>query len=456
MLIYVIGDVMLDSYELFRAVKLSPEAPVPVVQSFDTFDRLGGAANVAANVSLNNFECVLIGRVGRDAAGDSLKKICIEANIEFREISSPSDVTITKRRLVVDGQHLLRIDNEKFKEPSDDLNRLIKDVEPNSIVILSDYNKGLLENIGELIQTCKNKNCFIIVDPKRPDFSIYRGASLITPNLKEFEVLSNKLKGSLADKCNKVRELYNIENILVTLSENGMFLSTPEGNLNFPSVAQEVVDITGAGDVVVSHIAMWYAKGFLLRDACLRANFAAGYAVGQLGTVAVKLADAERVLSVSNKLNSLGDVDDLSKIVLEKNSGKRIVFTNGCFDILHAGHIDYLIASKSYGDILVVGLNSDASVMNLKGPKRPIISEKFRREMLLALEVVDYVIIFSGDTPLGLIQDIAPNTLTKGADWKNKKVAGADFVLNQGGSVEFIDFKTNISTSNIVNKILEN
>lgn len=458
----VVGDVMLDRYWYGSSTRISPEAPVPVVNVNEIEARAGGAANVAINLSSLGIPCELVGIVGEDEAGESLANILDEKNVQTRFITTTNAPTITKLRVLSRHQQLLRVDFEKGYADVDQgrvLQALRHAMEDSKVVICSDYGKGVLSSVPAMIKAARLKQIPVLIDPKGTDFTKYRGATLLTPNMSEFEAVVGKVKNNddLVAKALKLIQDIELDALLVTRSEDGMSLIVPgKVPLHIPTYAREVYDVTGAGDTVIATLAACLASGEDLPTSCAIANRAAGIVVGKLGTSTVSPQELAADLKTGHHEIYKGVVSEeelLSEVNRLKGQGKRIVMTNGCFDILHKGHVDYLQKARALGDVLIVAVNSDKSVQKLKGPTRPIVSLENRMEVLAALGCVDFVVPFSEETPQRLISEVLPDILVKGGDYQVEQIAGHKEVLANGGKVEILNFVDNCSTTSIVNKI---
>ena len=459
----VIGDVMLDRYWHGSASRVSPEAPVPVVQVANREDRPGGAGNVALNIAALGSAVRLVGVVGDDEAGLELLSRLKAAGVYCDFLQSKEKPTITKLRIISQHQQLIRLDFEKAFEASDIIGLQDKAkslVDDSQVMVLSDYGKGALQDINDLIDLGRSRNIPIIVDPKGTDFTKYRGATLITPNLTEFEAVmgGSHNEEELVNKgLRLVREL-NLEAILITRGEHGMTLIRPDSpELHLPARAQEVFDVTGAGDTVISVLAASMAAGDGFADATALANLAAGLVVGKLGTAAISGPELRRaMLADQNSGRGVMTAEQLQIVVQDaKAHGEKIIFTNGCFDIIHAGHVGYLADAKQLGDRLVVAINDDDSVRRLKGAGRPINPVERRMAVLAGLEAVDWVVSFSEDTPEPLLESLQPEVLVKGGDYTKDQVVGGSYVESYGGMVRVLEFLDNCSTSAIMEKIKE-
>ena len=459
----VIGDVMLDRYWHGSASRVSPEAPVPVVKVANREDRPGGAGNVALNIAALGSAVRLVGVVGDDETGLELLSRLKAAGVYCDFLQSEEKPTITKLRIISQHQQLIRLDFEKAFEASDIIGLQDKAkslVDDSQVMVLSDYGKGALQDINDLIDLGRSRNIPIIVDPKGTDFTKYRGATLITPNLTEFEAVmgGSHNEEELVNKgLRLVREL-NLEAILITRGEHGMTLIRPDSpELHLPARAQEVFDVTGAGDTVISVLAASMAAGDGFADATALANLAAGLVVGKLGTAAISGPELRRaMLADQNSGRGVMTAEQLQIVVQDaKAHGEKIIFTNGCFDIIHAGHVGYLAVAKQLGDRLVVAINDDDSVRRLKGAGRPINPVERRMAVLAGLEAVDWVVSFSEDTPEPLLESLQPEMLVKGGDYTKDQVVGGDYVKSYGGVVRVLEFLDNCSTSAIMEKMKE-
>ncbi|WP_283447217.1 D-glycero-beta-D-manno-heptose-7-phosphate kinase [Helicobacter pylori] len=452
--ILVVGDLIADYYLWGKSERLSPEAPVPVLEVKKESKNLGGAANVANNLISLKAKVFLCGVVGDDLEGkhfiSALKTRGIDAS---GVLIDKTRCTTLKTRIIAQNQQIARVDKE-IKDPLNaDLRKKLLDFFTEKIqeidgVILSDYNKGVLD--FELTQTmialANQHHKLILCDPKGKDYSKYSHASLITPNRAELEhALHLKLDShaNLSKALQILKETYQIAMPLVTLSEQGIAFLEKGELVNCPTIAKEVYDVTGAGDTVIASLTLSLLELKSLKDACEFANAAAAVVVGKMGSALVSLEEIALILNQTHP-----KILPLEKL-LEILDQQKIVFTNGCFDILHKGHASYLQKAKALGDILIVGLNSDNSVKRLKGDKRPIVSEKDRAFLLASLSCVDYVVVFEEDTPIKLIQALKPDILVKGADYLNKEVIGSEFAKE----TRLMEFEEGYSTSAIIEKI---
>ncbi|PCI75089.1 MAG: bifunctional heptose 7-phosphate kinase/heptose 1-phosphate adenyltransferase [SAR86 cluster bacterium] len=457
----VIGDVMLDRYWHGAASRISPEAPVPVVQVGNQEDRPGGAGNVALNIAALGAAATLIGVVGKDDNAKVLESRLTAAGVYCEFLHSRDKPTITKLRVISQHQQLIRLDFEdKFDEQDvADLQSLATSLLPSAqALVLSDYAKGALQDVAALIGLARKQNIPIIVDPKGTDFEKYRGSTLITPNLSEFESVVGRCANEeeLVSKGLKLMSDLELQAILITRGEHGMTLLRPDSEeLHLPARAREVFDVTGAGDTVISVLASALAAGDDLAEATAIANLAAGLVVGKLGTAAISGPELRRaILAEQDSGMGVMTAEQLSIAVHDaKAHGEKIVFTNGCFDIIHAGHVGYLSEAKKLGDRLVVAINADDSVTRLKGSGRPINPVERRMAVLDGLEAVDWVVNFEEDTPEELLKSLQPDILVKGGDYSLEQVVGGEYVLSYGGEVKALEFLDDCSTSAIVEKM---
>ena len=459
--IVVFGDVMLDRYVSGSVDRVSPEAPVPVLKPIKEEIRLGGAANVALNLSSLGSKVSLIGISGKDSSSAQIIKLLKENKIKSELVKS-SLPTITKLRLLSSKQQLLRVDNEEefTKDDWSSVKRRFDksiSLKSNNLLIISDYGKGTLQDIPAVIRKAKKLNKTVLVDPKGDNFSKYKGADVITPNFSEFigEVGPVKSEREITTKAKSLIKSLNLGALLVTRGSDGMTLFNKEkGKVvrsDFPTQAKEVFDVSGAGDTVIASLAAALSAGFDMSSAVKLANVAAGIVVGKSGTATASLSEIEPHFSGEEFISSLSEVKKRSSML--KQDRKRVVFTNGCFDILHAGHVHYLEAAKKLGDELVVGLNSDSSVKSLKGKGRPVNNLEQRAKVLSSLRCVDKVVSFSDETPLKLIKAIKPDVLVKGGDYKVKGVVGHKEIKSWGGVVKIIPLVPGLSTTKIIKKL---
>jgi D-beta-D-heptose 7-phosphate kinase/D-beta-D-heptose 1-phosphate adenosyltransferase len=459
--ILVIGDVMLDQYWLGDTSRISPEAPVPVIRVTASETRLGGAANAALNAHSLGAAVTLAGIAGNDEHGAQLKKLLGEKGITDHLHTAANARTISKLRMISRNQQLVRADFEEetpAEVVADFTTRCIEALPGHQLVLLSDYQKGALGQCAAIIAAARKANIPVVVDPKGSDFTRYRGAFLLTPNMGEFEAIVGKCRTEqemFTKAAQLIREI-DLQALLLTRSEKGMTLFLKDGSHHhFNASAREVFDVTGAGDTVIATLATALASGTPLEQAALFANTAAGIVVGRMGAATV--TPLELKLALENPANGptgITTAKQLKELVsFEKSLGKKIVFTNGCFDILHSGHVQYLAEARALGDRLIVAINSDASVKRLKGPTRPINTLEDRMAVLSSLKAVDWVVSFESDTPEELLREIRPDILAKGGDYAISQVVGADIVLGYGGEIKVLSLQQGISTTNIIDSI---
>ena len=458
--VVVAGDVMLDRYLFGSTGRISPEAPVPVVHVHETDDRPGGAANVAVNLAALGAATSLVGVVGKDSAADSLASILGDQIIECAFAIADDRPTIKKTRVQSRGQQLIRLDEENAAAMSGDAmtSTLKGTLDGAGAVVLSDYGKGALADVVDMIAACRDAGVPVLVDPKGTDFSKYRGASLITPNQSEYEAVAGKSDSDedLVARARAMMDELELDALLVTRSEKGMLLVEAGSEPLFLSTqAREVYDVTGAGDTVIATLAGALASGQNLSSAAALANIAAGLVVRKIGVATVTLGEISAALHERGQGGrGLVELDALLALVREaRERNERIVMTNGCFDVLHAGHVSYLEEAKSLGDRLIIAVNDDDSVRRLKGESRPINSLEDRLLVLAGLAAVDWVVPFSEDTPADLISALLPDVLVKGGDYKPEEIAGATDVLQNGGEVRVLAFRDGLSSSRIINKL---
>lgn len=467
--ILVIGDIMLDRYLIGNVNRISPEAPVPVVLLKTSEDRAGGAANVAANLSGLGLQTEIIGCVGQDVTGSILKNIIAESGIDTGNITaSAARPTVSKTRVMSGNQQIVRIDDESAAAFSpDENNQLLSSVtkalnRQPAMVILSDYAKGVLSESSckIIIAQCKQLGIPVIADPKGRDYSKYKGANTLTPNKKETaEACGVNIDHTetLLDAAEQLKKSLDLDFLAVTRGEEGISLIGDKLIQHIPATAKKVFDVSGAGDTVIATLAAGLVHGLNPHDALQLANIAAGIVVGKVGTVPVTQAELLKALvseDGQSQADKICDEAQLAELVSRwKANHQRIVFTNGCFDLLHAGHVTYLEAAKKTGDKLILGLNTDRSVSALKGPTRPVVHEGDRARVLAALASVDAVILFDEDTPLQLIDAIRPDVIVKGDDYTEEQVVGGTEVKSWGGSVKLIPLVQGRSTSNIIKKL---
>jgi D-beta-D-heptose 7-phosphate kinase/D-beta-D-heptose 1-phosphate adenosyltransferase len=462
--ILVIGDAMLDQYFFGSIDRISPEAPVPVFSVKEIENKLGGAANVVNNIINFGVKTSLISSVAKDKSGEILLELLKQKKITSNIIFKKNDVTTTKIRSVVGSQQLLRQDFDaklisltKLEELKI-INKINKNI---SVIILSDYGKGFLPPAlcQKIISKANKENIPVLVDPKGNDISKYKNAFAVTPNKKEALSFTNMEDGVPHEKIlNKLRKENNIKNIIETNGENGINLYSDECHKKFPAVSpKQVFDVSGAGDSVISTIAASLHAGFNIESSLTLANIAAGAVISKIGTEPVSLDDLKDFFVTkdtnlaSNKILKLDEMK--SKAVQLKKQGKTIGFTNGCFDILHSGHVSYLNEAKKNVDFLILGLNTDHSIKKIKGSSRPIVDQKNRAQVLSGLSSVDAIVFFNENTPIKLIKTIQPHFLIKGNDYKVEEVVGHKEIKKWAGKVMLIDLIPGQSSTNIIKKI---
>lgn len=458
--VLVAGDVMFDRYWYGATGRISPEAPVPVVKVEQEEGRPGGAGNVAANIVSLGGRATVVGAVGRDEAAARLRKALGERGVDCDFVELDGIETTTKLRVISRHQQLIRLDFESTDRDIDAAlfnARAASALPGHQVLILSDYAKGTLGDPQALIRAAREAGVPVLVDPKGRDFQRYRGATLLTPNLSEFEAIVGPCRDedTLVEKARRLREELELEALLVTRSEHGMTLVANDGVHHLPAQALEVFDVTGAGDTAIAVLAAGLAAGLPLPDAAALGNFAAGLVVARLGAASV--TPTELKLAVKHRTGGATGIleeDELVEAVRDaRQRGERVVMTNGCFDILHAGHVAYLQEARALGDRLVVAVNTDESVRRLKGPERPIVPLAQRMAVLEALDAVDWVVPFGTDTPRELIARVKPDILVKGGDYRPEEIAGYEEVIQAGGEVRVLRFEEGISTTGIISRI---
>jgi D-beta-D-heptose 7-phosphate kinase/D-beta-D-heptose 1-phosphate adenosyltransferase len=460
----VIGDLMLDEYVLGAVERISPEAPVPVVRVRATEFRLGGAANVARQVAALGARVTLAGVVGADTAGEELIRLCNSAQIDTRAVLEvPDRRTTRKLRVLGHAQQLVRLDWEDAKpctpHTAARLMSALSDGDPPDVIILSDYAKGVItpETFAGVMRV--RGRVPVVVDPKHRDFTRYRGATALTPNLRELEAAAGRTlavhdTATIAAVARSLAQAAELEAMLVTLSEHGMLLVPVDGpEIAIPAVQRAVFDVTGAGDTAIAVLSLSLASQAPFAAAVELANAAAGVSVGQVGAVAVDAAAIRDALATRPDGKILGREALASRAASWRMAGKRIVLTNGCFDLLHAGHLSLLGQAARLGDVLVLAINSDASVRRLKGSERPVVSQADRAALLAALSFVDAVTIFEEETPIEVLRSVRPDVLVKGADYQLTEVVGRELVEANGGRVVLVPLVPEKSTTALVERI---
>ncbi len=459
--VLVVGDVMLDRYWYGPTSRISPEAPVPVVKVETVEERPGGAANVAMNIAALGAGSRLIGLTGEDDAAQVLSKTLKDVRVDCDFVTLKSHPTITKLRVLSRNQQLIRLDFEEGFEQVDAApmhEKMRQSLSRSGAVVLSDYGKGALDSVQQMITLAREANVPVLIDPKGTDFARYRGATLLTPNLSEFEAVVGKCKteNEIVERGMQLIADCDLSALLVTRSENGITLLQPsKAPRHLPTLAQEVFDVTGAGDTVIGVLAAALAAGDSLEEACFLANAAAGVVVGKLGTSTVSIVELENAIRARPErgFGIMTEAELKDAVAMARQRGEKVVMTNGVFDILHAGHVSYLANARKLGDRLIVAVNSDASTKRLKGDSRPVNPQENRMIVLGALEAVDWVVLFEEDTPQRLIASVLPDLLVKGGDYKPEDIAGSKEVWANGGDVRVLNFEDGISTTNIIKTI---
>jgi D-beta-D-heptose 7-phosphate kinase/D-beta-D-heptose 1-phosphate adenosyltransferase len=465
--VLVIGDLMLDRYILGDVDRISPEAPVPVLRHAQRYERAGGAANVAMNLAGLGCQAVLAGFWGNDGEQQDLAALLAAGKVDTAGVVMTEQPTTSKTRIVGRRQQLLRLDIESSESPRvQDRRKLWEKLEPLltkvHAIVLSDYAKGVLskELCESVILHARAMSIPVLADPKTSDFSRYSGATMVCPNLKELSeataVDANHMEALLV-AGELQRKEHELRYLAVTMSEKGIRLLSDEGMYASPARAREVFDVSGAGDTVIATLAVGLAAKLDVKTAVELANLAAGIVVGKVGTVPIARHELVAALTPSSGIRSGEKVltrEQLERRVAEwRAAGETIVFTNGCFDLLHVGHVTLLEECRSFGSKLVLGLNTDGSVQRLKGPTRPVVGERERARVMSALAAVDAVVLFDEDTPLELIRALRPDVLVKGGDYNVETVVGHEVVLAAGGRVEIVPTVEGFSTTNLVRKL---
>ncbi len=461
--VLVVGDVMLDRYWFGETSRISPEAPVPIVKINQLDERPGGAGNVALNIAALGANVSLLGVAGNDDAAYQLENQLAKANVTHRILQNANARTITKLRVMSRHQQLIRLDFEE-KFPAFNMEIFLQHYEQylltTHLVILSDYGKGTLACAPELIRRAKKANIPVFVDPKGLDFSIYRGATAITPNYKEFEAIVGLCytEHDIATKAHHFLTEQAIDALLLTRGERGMTLIQKNmDEIQLPAHAREVFDVTGAGDTVIAVLGAAEDAGATLPEDMTLDNLAASLVVAKLGAASVNASELQAALiDTPHAPTSIMSEEQLVLAAAKaRANGQRIVFTNGCFDILHAGHVTYLQQAKQLGDYLIVAVNSDHSVTRLKGSSRPINNREQRMAVLAGLGAVDWVTSFTEDTPERLLKLLQPDILVKGGDYQPDQVVGADIVFAYGGEVRVLGLVKDLSTTSMIDRMVK-
>lgn len=466
--ILVIGDVMLDKYFFGISKRISPEAPVPVLLRKNEKIVLGGASNVAINIKKAKQNVSILTVVGNDANADTLISILKENQIDTSLVLKDHNrcTTVKNRFIGQNNIQMFRYDEESNEKINNDLSNKIFEILENKIkefdtVVISDYNKGLLDvyNTSIIIDIANKYNVKTLIDVKEPSYDKYKNAYLIKPNLNELNELTKMpvtTDEEIVLACNELMKNTSCKYVLATRGKDGMTLVSENNVKHFKCLSREVYDVTGAGDTVISYLAVGLSNNIELNNVIQIANYAAGVGVSKMGTYAVTIDEIKKYIKDENDTDYDEKVVTVEELVekLKEKRDKTIVFTNGCFDIFHVGHARYLKDASKLGDYLIVGVNSDNSVKRLKGEKRPIVNENERMELLAALEFVSFVVMFDEDTPYNLISKIKPNIITKGGDYNPDEVVGKDIVESYGGKVVICPLVEGKSTTNIIEKIL--
>lgn len=466
--IMCVGDVMLDRYFYGNVTRISPEAPVPIMRADHIDAMLGGAANVARNITAMDGQCSLFSAIGSDPTGNEILALLKQESriIPFIEIEKER-ASISKIRYIGNEQHLLRVDHERITKIRGDsssrmLRSIAEELDNYSTLVISDYGKGVLneELSSAIVKVARDKSCIIIVDSKSKNLMPYDGAYIITPNFHEFCEIAGRIlvnDSEMGVAAEQIMHKYNITWILVTRGKDGMTLFGVDGEMHhIQSRANEVYDVSGAGDTVVAALALGISAGLKVPEAAYLANIAAGIAVGRVGTAAVSIQDLRLALIADQRIGGIQKIMPLSeaaeRVSQWKRAGKRIGFTNGCFDLLHGGHLNFLHSAREQCDKLVVAINDDESVKMLKGIGRPVQNELDRALMMASLSTVDLVVLFGGATPTYVIKNLKPEVMFKGSDYRKEDIAGADIVEANGGYIVILPRSEGYSTSQLIEK----
>lgn len=466
--VLVFGDYMLDKYSVGDVTRISPEAPVPILKINKELSKLGGAGNVINNIVSLSGKVRAFGFLGKDNEGDIIIKLLKDKKVDIKYIKQYKELpTVVKTRVVSKNQQFLRIDKEEkpskkiIDEYYEFVKKNIKSIfNKIDILVISDYDKYSVSNdiCKLLINYSRKNNIPVIIDPKGDDYSKYKNANILTPNLKELSLAVKKnllTDDDIKKYGSKLKKDLKIDNLLVTMSEKGIGLINENNKLlNFKAIEKEVIDVSGAGDTVVAIVSLLTALNYDINDICKLSNIAASIVISKFGTSTVSLNELIKNIYDSNNFK-YQSIESLKYIVDDlKEKNKKIVFTNGCFDMLHVGHLSSLKQAKEFGDILIVAVNSDKSVKENKGDLRPIIKEEDRIKMLCELECVDYVVLMNEKTPEKIISLLKPDISVKGEDWKNKEVPELKVLKSYGGKLKFIKLEPNYSTTKIIERVL--
>ena len=472
--VLVVGDVMLDRYLWGDVERISPEAPVPVFRVKEKTEAAGGAGNIVSNLVGLGCSVTLVSVCGDDEAGDRLAAVLKNERVTHWILKDQTRPTITKTRAMARSQQLLRLDEEQTSPLSSEMRKKVVELaiegcSEYDALILSDYGKGVLSSpdvCEEIIRYGRSKNINVMIDPKGRDWQRYHGATCVTPNTSEIETVYGRPisdENQLREAMREIIERYDLSQLLVTRGPKGMAVMERSGDAIFiPTMAREVYDVSGAGDTVIATLTAAVTAGYSFPDAAKLANIAAGIVVGKVGTqpitrmeleTSIRMNGFQSCAAFSAKITSLTAAETLVKAW--KSASQKIVFTNGCFDLLHPGHIHLLNSAKGLGDRLVVGLNSDASVRRLKGPKRPILDERARASLLGSLDGVDVVVMFHEDTPENVLKVLKPDILVKGNDYSTAEVVGREIVESYGGKIHLIPILKGFSTTSITQLVMD-
>tara|TARA_B100000242_G_scaffold207582_1_gene150663 strand:- start:49 stop:1458 length:1410 start_codon:yes stop_codon:yes gene_type:complete len=458
--ILTLGDLILDIYYIGNSNRISPEAPVPIVDINSINKKIGGAGNVALNVAKLGGESVLLSTLGEDEISREIIDILNENLIENIIYKDKKTEGIKKIRVVSQNQQQIRLDFErrKYKNIEEILFSELETItERIDLIILSDYGKGTLNSCEKIIKHANSKKIKTLIDPKGNDFSKYKNAFLIKPNLLEFENIVGKCQNDflLEEKGLGLISKLNIDYLIVTKGDKGVSIISKNEIQHMPSISRDVFDVTGAGDTFIATLGVFLANDYTVKEAVMKANIAAGIVISKIGTATVNMSEINAYDGQSNfSNNKIKEINELRSIFSNlRKKGKKIVMTNGCFDILHRGHIEYLAKAKELGDVLIIALNDDNSIKILKGEKRPINKIYDRLKIISSLNFVDYVCQFSEETPLNIYKDLSPDVLVKGGDYKIENIIGAKEILKKGGEVKVIPFLKGYSSSDIIDKI---
>ena len=465
--IMVVGDLILDKYIWGKVGRISPEAPIQILEAQKEEIRLGGAGNVMHNLKTLGANVSCVGVVGEDESGEELRHQLTQLGLDAQGIFSSSDrPTTLKTRFIAQNPQVLRVDNESKQGIPAEIQKSIADyIDQNlskfDLVVISDYAKGVLTNevLAHLIERARELKIPTVVDPKGKEYKRYRGATVITPNKKEIELASGMTidsEDSLIKAAQWMLAELELEAAIITLGKDGIYLQHSQGGQHYyPARARSVYDVTGAGDTVIAALAICLGSKLDFDISVKFANCAAALVVERLGTVAVTLEEIlDRAPGSKSPTTNIVSREEAARLSSElRSQGKQVVFANGCFDLLHPGHLQLLTFAKNLGSRLFVGVNGDESIRRLKGNKRPFNNQETRTSLLAALGVVDYVVVFEEDTPQSLIESLRPDILVKGEDFKDKEVVGRESVESWGGRVELAPFVQGYSTTEVAEKI---